>query len=149
MFLYGAAPGVPERMAEQLQVHAPGLEIAGCHSPPFRPTTPEEDAEEVALINEADPDILLVGLPTPKQDRWMAEHVSRVDAHAMFGVGAAFDFIAGTKEQAPAWVSENGFEWLYRFGQEPRRLWRRVVIQGPKFVGLLAADAFGLIGPQR
>lgn len=138
LFLYGAAPGVPERMANNLQDHAPGLEVAGTHSPPFRPTTEQEDAEEVAMIDEADPEILLVGLPTPKQDRWMAGHVDSVDANVMFGVGAAFDYVAGTKDEAPRWIRENGFEWLYRFTKEPRRLWRRVVVQGPSFVGLLA-----------
>lgn len=137
MFLYGAAPGVPEQMAANLTDEHPDLEVAGTHSPPFRPTTPEEDAAEIAMINEADPEILLVGLPTPKQDRWMAEHVDRVNANVMFGVGAAFDFVAGNKEQAPRWIRENGFEWLYRFTQEPTRLWRRVIVQGPKFVGLV------------
>jgi N-acetylglucosaminyldiphosphoundecaprenol N-acetyl-beta-D-mannosaminyltransferase len=141
IFLYGAAPGVPEQMAANLTEHAPRLEIVGTHSPPFRPTTPEEDAEEVAMINEADPDIVLVGLPTPKQDRWMADHVDRVNANVVFGVGAAFDFVAGNKDEAPEWISENGFEWLYRFLQEPTRLWRRVLVQGPKFASLMAADA--------
>lgn len=144
IFLYGAAPGVPEQIADNLTDEHPDLEIAGTHSPPFRPTTPEEDDEEVGMINEADADLLLVGLPTPKQDRWMAEHVDRVNANVMFGVGAAFDFVAGNKEQAPRWIRENGFEWLYRFSREPTRLWRRVIVQGPKFAGLLAADALGV-----
>lgn len=95
------------------------------------------------MINEADPDILLVGLPTPKQDRWMAEHIDRVDANVMFGVGAAFDFVAGNKPEAPRWIRENGLEWLYRFLKEPRRLWKRVIIQGPKFVALAARDVVG------
>ncbi len=136
IFLYGAAPGVPEQMAEALKGHAPGLEIAGTHSPPFRPTTPSEDAKEVEMINASGAEIVLVGLPTPKQDRWMAAHVDRLDANVLFGVGAAFDFIAGTKEQAPGWLSNNGFEWAYRFAQEPKRLWPRVLVQGPRFAAL-------------
>lgn len=140
IFLYGAAHGVPQQMAASLQKRAPGLKIAGTHSPPFRPTTSEEDQAEIQMINDVEPDILFVGLPTPKQDRWMADHVDKVNVNVMFGVGAAFDFIAGTKEQAPRWISDNGFEWAYRFAQEPTRLWRRVLVQGPRFASLVALD---------
>lgn len=142
IFLYGAAPGVPEEAAANLQEEAPGLEVVGTHSPPFRPTTEEEDAEEIEQINEASPEILFVGLPTPMQDRWMADHVDKLDANVLFGVGAAFDFIAGTKDEAPQLLRENGLEWLWRFASEPVRLWNRVLLQGPLFVSLVVRDLF-------
>ena len=132
--LYGGADGVPELLAERLTSQFPGLKIAGCISPPFRPLTSEEDAEVVRQINDARPDIVWVGLSTPKQERWMADHVGRINAPVLLGVGAAFDIHAGLLRQAPPYVQRAGLEWLYRMLREPRRLWRRYLRNNPRFV---------------
>lgn len=143
-YLYGAAEGVPERLAERLCQHFPGLHIAGCYSPPFRPLTDEEDAQLIETINHANPDIVWVGLSTPRQERWMAAHVGRLRAPVLIGVGAAFDFHAGLKRQAPRWIQHSGFEWLFRLATEPRRLWRRYTINNPLFVLLVAQQLLGV-----
>ena len=100
-YLYGGAPGVPKRLSDQLRERFPGIQISGTYSPPFRPLTPKEDAEAVHRINESRADIVWVGLSTPKQEYWMAAHLRRLDAPVMLGVGAAFDFLAGTRKRAP------------------------------------------------
>jgi N-acetylglucosaminyldiphosphoundecaprenol N-acetyl-beta-D-mannosaminyltransferase len=133
-FFYGAAEGVPELLAERLAERFPGLKVAGTMSPPFRPLTPEEDARVVERINAAAPDILWVGLSTPKQERWMAAHVARLTVPVLVGVGAAFDIHAGRLPQAPSWMQSSGLEWLYRLYREPRRLWRRYLRNNPRFV---------------
>ncbi len=142
-FLYGGAPGVPERLAEVLLERFPGTVIAGTYSPPFRELTPEEDAQIVARINHADPDIVWVGLGAPKQERWMHWHRELLRAAVTIGVGAAFDINAGIKKQAPRWMREHGLEWLFRLLQEPRRLWRRYLVQGSQFVIYLVLDFLG------
>jgi N-acetylglucosaminyldiphosphoundecaprenol N-acetyl-beta-D-mannosaminyltransferase len=124
-FFYGGAPGVAITLAERMSERYPGLEIAGAMCPPFRALTPAEDADAVARINAARPDIVWVGLGTGKQEKWMAKHAGRVHAAGLLGVGAAFDFHAGTTPWAPRWVRRAGFEWAYRLAHEPRRLWRR------------------------
>jgi N-acetylglucosaminyldiphosphoundecaprenol N-acetyl-beta-D-mannosaminyltransferase len=143
-FFYGGAEGVPERLVERLQTRFPGLLVAGMWSPPFRPLTPEEDAEAVRRINDARPDIVWVGLSTPKQERWMAEHRARISAPVLIGIGAAFDFHAGLKRQAPRWMQRSGLEWLFRLATEPRRLWRRYLRNNPLFVWHIALQAVGL-----
>lgn len=141
LFLFGAGPEVAQTMACKLQIRYPGLRIAGAITPPFRPPTRKEDRRFVRQINAARPDIVLVGLPTPLQEKWMWAHRHRIPARVLIGVGAAFDFVAGSKRPAPTWVSDHGLEWLWRFAQEPRRLWRRVLLQGPQFTGLMALEA--------
>jgi N-acetylglucosaminyldiphosphoundecaprenol N-acetyl-beta-D-mannosaminyltransferase len=136
-FFYGGGDGVPELLAERLRERFAGLRIVGSYSPPFRPMTPEEDEALVDRINQAAPDIVWVGLSTPKQERWMAEHVGRLRAPVMVGVGAAFDFHAGLKRQAPRWMQRSGLEWLFRLMTEPRRLWRRYLVNNPSFIWLL------------
>ncbi len=143
-FLYGGAVGVAEQLAESLGRSCPGIHIAGTYGPPFRPLTSEEDAEIVKAINLAAPDVLWVGLSTPKQEMWMREHRERLHVPVMVGVGAAFDFLSGRKKQAPAWMREHGLEWLFRVLQEPRRLWRRYLVHGAEFVFLVALDLLGL-----
>ncbi len=143
-FFYGGAEGVPEQLATNLQRRFPGLVIAGTYSPPFRPLTPEEDDQAVQMINEASPDVVWVGLGSPKQERWMAAHISRVKAPVLIGVGAAFDFLTGRKKQAPRWMQRNGLEWLFRLLTEPRRLWRRYLVNNPLFVLLVLAQALEL-----
>jgi N-acetylglucosaminyldiphosphoundecaprenol N-acetyl-beta-D-mannosaminyltransferase len=138
-FFYGGGPGTAELLAERLTSRFPGLQVAGTLTPPFRPPTPQEDEETVEVINDSGAQLVWVGLSTPKQERWMAEHVERLRANALFGVGAAFDLHAGTIRQAPGWMQRSGLEWAYRLGREPRRLWRRYLRNNPAFVlGVLA-----------
>ena len=139
-FLYGGAPGVPERLAEVLRERFPGTVIAGIYSPPFRDLTPEEDAQIVSRINDANPDIVWVGLGAPKQERWMHRHRDLLRAAVTIGVGAAFNINARITKQAPRWMREHGLEWLFRLLQEPRRLWRRYLVQGSQFVIYLVLD---------
>jgi N-acetylglucosaminyldiphosphoundecaprenol N-acetyl-beta-D-mannosaminyltransferase len=103
-------------------------------SPPFGAVSPEQDEAMVAEINAARPDIVWVGLSTPKQERWMAAHVGRIAAPVMVGVGAAFDFLSGDKPQAPGWMQRNGLEWLFRMATEPRRLAGRYLRNNPAFL---------------
>jgi N-acetylglucosaminyldiphosphoundecaprenol N-acetyl-beta-D-mannosaminyltransferase len=143
-YFYGGAEGVPERLAGNLADRFPGLKIVGLYSPPFAPLTPDQDNQIVEMIDGANPDIIWVGLSTPKQEFWMAKHLNRVKAPVMIGVGAAFDFHAGMKRQAPRWIQRIGFEWLFRLYTEPRRLWRRYLSIVPRFILLTTAQALGL-----
>jgi N-acetylglucosaminyldiphosphoundecaprenol N-acetyl-beta-D-mannosaminyltransferase len=133
-YFYGGAEGIPEQLAEQLAQRFPGLKVVGTCSPPFRALTPEEDDQIVARINATDPDLVYIGLSTPKQERWMAAHAGRIRAPVMIGVGAAFDIHAGGLRQAPRWMQRSGLEWLFRLAVEPRRLWRRYLSNNPRFV---------------
>lgn len=133
-YFYGGAEGVPEQLATALTARFPGLQMAGGYSPPFRPLTPEEDAQVVDRINAARPDVVWVGLGSPKQDLWMATHRERLEAPLLVGVGAAFDFYTGRVRQAPRWMMRLGLEWLFRLFQEPWRLWRRYLLGNPRFV---------------
>jgi N-acetylglucosaminyldiphosphoundecaprenol N-acetyl-beta-D-mannosaminyltransferase len=139
-YFYGGADGVAEQMAVNLQRRFPNLQVAGWHSPPFRPLTAEEDAAVVEMINASHADVVWVGLGSPKQDLWMAEHVGRVRATVLVGVGAAFDFLSGRVRQAPRWMQRSGLEWLFRLSQEPRRLWRRYLLGNPRFVWLVLRE---------
>jgi len=129
---YGGRPEVLEALVHNLVARFPGLRVAFAHSPPFAPPTPEEDAQVVEAILDSGVQILFVGLGCPKQERWMAAH-REVLPCAMVGVGAAFDFLAGCKPQAPRWMRDAGLEWLFRLASEPRRLWRRYAVQNPRF----------------
>ncbi len=147
-FFYGGAPGVPDNLAKMLQQWY-GICVAGTYSPPFRPLTSGEGKDIASLIRAAAPDVLWVGLSTPKQERWMHEHRDRLGIPVMVGVGAAFDFITGRVKQAPDWMREHGFEWLFRLVQEPRRLWRRYLIYGSKFAWNASLELLGGKKPQQ
>lgn len=142
-FLYGGQVGTAELLGQHLVDRFPGILIVGTYSPPFRPLTEEEDQAAVEMINSTRPDIVWVGLSTTRQERWMAEHLGRVAAPVMIGVGAAFDFLSGRKPQAPRWIQRSGLEWLFRLATEPRRLWPRYR-QYPLFVLLATAQLLGL-----
>lgn len=133
-YFYGGAPGVAERLAGVLTERFPGLRVAGVHAPPFRSLSEAEDAEDVSRINASRADVVFVGLGCPKQERWMADHRSRLTAAVLLGVGAAFDFHTGRVRQAPRWMMGAGLEWLFRLMQEPRRLWRRYLVYNPRFL---------------
>jgi N-acetylglucosaminyldiphosphoundecaprenol N-acetyl-beta-D-mannosaminyltransferase len=131
--LYGGSPEVLEALRERLLERHPLLRIAFAASPPFRPASDEEDAQTVQAIEASGVRILFVGLGCPKQERWMAAHREALPC-VMLGVGAAFDFLAGAKRQAPGWLQRLGLEWLFRLACEPRRLWRRYLIHNPRFM---------------
>lgn len=133
-YFYGGAPGVAELLSQRLKEKYPHLNIVGCDTPPFRPLTEEEDQAAIEKINASGAHIVWVGMSTPKQDRWMSAHLGKITTPVMIGVGAAFDFHAGIKPQAPRWMQRNGLEWLFRLYSEPRRLWRRYLISNPAFI---------------
>lgn len=143
-FFYGSSPEVVEKLVATLKQRFPSLVVAGYISPPFRPLTAEEDAAEIAAINDAQPDYVWVGIGMPKQEQWMASHVGRIQAAALIGVGAAFDFHAGTKPRAPHWIQRTGFEWLFRLLSEPRRLAHRYIIDNAIFVANAVQQLTGL-----
>jgi N-acetylglucosaminyldiphosphoundecaprenol N-acetyl-beta-D-mannosaminyltransferase len=140
-FFYGGAEGVADTLARRLGERFSGIRIAGTYCPPFRPLSDEEDRQVVQLINGARPDIVWVGLSTPKQERWMAGHLGKIQAPAMLGVGAAFDFHAGLKRSAPNWMQRSGMEWFYRMCAEPRRLAGRYLTHNPRFLACLLLES--------
>ncbi len=133
-FLFGGS----DQTLDKLLARYGGPHIAGVFSPPFRPPTPEEDAEHAARINAARPDFVWVGLGAPKQERWMARLRPQLDAPVLLGVGAAFAMLAGETSQAPRWMQDRGLEWAFRLGSEPKRLWKRYLTTNPVFVGAFA-----------
>jgi N-acetylglucosaminyldiphosphoundecaprenol N-acetyl-beta-D-mannosaminyltransferase len=132
---YGGSEAVLDRLVARIRVRFPAIRIAYAEAPPFREVTAQEDQGTVRAISDSGARILFLGLGTPKQDRWMNGHRERV-ACAMLGVGAAFDFLAGAKPQAPEWMRRAGLEWVFRLATEPRRLWRRYLRHNPRFVVL-------------
>ena len=139
---YGGTDAVLARLVALMRRRFPRLQVAYAEAPLFRTLSREEDARTVDSMNRAGVRILFVGLGTPKQDRWMHAHKDRVQA-VMLGVGAAFDFLAGEKPQAPRWMQSRGLEWAFRLATEPRRLGRRYLTQNPKFVFLALAQLLG------
>lgn len=146
-YFYGGAPGVAERLVERLKKEIPGLQVVGVESPPFRLLTEREDQELIERIRAATPHLFWVGLGAPKQELWMAEHAGKIPVPVMLGVGAAFDFLAGVKPQAPAWMQRAGLEWLFRLMSEPRRLWKRYLLNNPRFIVLALAQTLGIWHP--
>lgn len=139
-FFYGAGPGVAEELASNLEKVFPGVDIAGTYSPPFRELAANEVDDIAQMINAAKPDIVWVGLSTPKQERWMSRFRSQLAAPVLIGVGAAFDMHAGNLRQAPKWMQGAGLEWLFRLGAEPKRLWRRYLSIVPGFLVRIARN---------
>ncbi len=140
-YFYGGSPEAIDNLKKNLKKKYPYLKIAGMESPPFRKLTKEEDTAAVKRINESSADIVWVGLGAPKQEQWMYNHKGKVNA-LMFGVGAGFDFHAGTVKRAPKWMREHYLEWLYRLIQDPKRLWKRYIETNAKFVLYLLWNAF-------
>lgn len=126
-FFYGGLPGVADLLADKLSMRFPGLVVVGSYCPPFRRLSSEEDTQVIQYINSCRPDIVWVGLGSPKQEKWMRACAGKVDASALIGVGAAFDFHSGRVKWAPTWVRKAGIEWAYRLIREPKRMWRRNV----------------------
>lgn len=134
---YGGSPETVKYLVKNLSREYPDLRITYAYSPPFRPLNPEEDREVIQDINNSGTKILFVGLGCPSQEHWMFDHLGKINA-VMMGVGAAFDFHAGTKKQAPNWMMAIGLEWLFRLCSEPRRLWKRYLYNNPRFMFLVA-----------
>jgi N-acetylglucosaminyldiphosphoundecaprenol N-acetyl-beta-D-mannosaminyltransferase len=133
-FLYGGVPGVAEELQRRLTARFPGVEIVGTFTPPFRELSSTEFDALQAQIARLRPDVIWVGLSSPKQEKFMAQHWRQLDAGVLVGVGAAFDFHSGRVRQAPRWIQRSGFEWLFRLGTEPRRLGPRYLTTTPLFV---------------
>ena len=141
-YFYGGSPETIQLLSRRLKDQFPKLNIVGSYSPPFRDIRGQESEDVLKHIDSTNPDILWVGLGSPKQDYWMHQHRSRLNVPVMIGIGAAFDFLAGTKRQAPAWMRRCGLEWFFRFLCEPRRLWRRYLIGNTQFIYLLIKETF-------
>jgi N-acetylglucosaminyldiphosphoundecaprenol N-acetyl-beta-D-mannosaminyltransferase len=140
-FLYGGGEGVVDLLRKRLESRFEGLSIVGTHTPPFRPLTAAERQAAAAEIEASGADIVWVGLGSPKQELWMAEMAPLLPGKVLIGVGAAFDFHAGLKRQAPRWIQERGMEWAFRLATEPRRLWRRYLFNNTRFIAMLLAEA--------
>jgi N-acetylglucosaminyldiphosphoundecaprenol N-acetyl-beta-D-mannosaminyltransferase len=138
VWLYGGRDqGSLVQLALTMRRKHPGIRVVGGYSPPFRALTPEEEDAIVEQINQAQPDVLWVGIGVPKQEKWMARMRDRLDVPVMCGVGAAFDFHSGRVSQAPDWMQERGLEWTYRIAQEPRRLLPRYLYYNPRFLAAI------------
>jgi len=136
-FLLGAEEDVCDRAADILARDYPGMEIAGHYSPPFGPFSDDENQRIVQKIREAQPDILLVAMGTPKEQKWIAAHQAACRVPVAIGIGGALDFVAGKYKRAPVWMQEHGFEWFFRLCVDFRRLWRRYLIQDMPFIPLV------------
>ena len=143
-FFYGGAPGVAEELKARLEERFPGVRIVGTFCPPFRSLNAEEEAELSAQISQLKPDIVWVGLSTPKQERFMSEYLPKLDVTLMVGVGAAFDFHSGRVRQAPRWIQRSGLEWFYRLYTQPRRLAKRYLVNNPLFLWRIAGQLSGI-----
>ena len=134
-FFYGGKDStVLKKLRDNLERDYPGIKIVGMYSPPFRPLTDEEDSAVCDEIINASPDFLWVGIGAPKQEIWMQQHREKIRGTVMLGVGAGFDFFAGTLKKAPKWMENAGLEWAYRLIKEPKRLWKRYILGGFKWI---------------
>lgn len=143
-FLYGGRPGVAERLRDVLIARYPGLQIVGTYTPPFRPLNAQEEVELQQRLIASRVDILWCGIGCPKQERFMAKYIGVLPVKLMVGVGAAFDFNAGLVKDSPLWVRKCGLQWAHRLVQEPRRLWRRYLLNIPRFIWLYLLQRTGV-----
>jgi N-acetylglucosaminyldiphosphoundecaprenol N-acetyl-beta-D-mannosaminyltransferase len=143
-FLYGGGPGVGERLVEELRCRFPNAHLVGTREPPFASIDELATRPEAELINRARPDVVWIGIGSPKQELWMARMRPLLEAPVLLGVGAAFDFHSGTVRQAPRWMQRSGLEWLFRLGSDPRRLWRRYLVDNPWFLWSIALQRLGI-----
>ena len=141
-FFYGATEETLDKLIKNIKRSYPKTKIGGFYAPSFKPLTEEEDKRVIEMINNIAPDVLWVGIGCPKQELWMFEHKGKLNVPVMAGVGAAFDFLAGSKRQAPRWMRDSGFEWLFRLTTEPKRLWRRYLINNSLFIYFVGRELF-------
>ena len=138
-YFYGSTEETLQALRAALEKTYPGIVIAGMYSPPFRPLTTEEDRQDIDRINQAQADFIWIGLGAPKQERWMAAHQEKVQG-LMIGVGAGFDYHAGTLKRAPLWMQNHSLEWIYRLLQDPVRLLRRYLMTNTKYIWLISRE---------
>src|SRR5580698_4595813 len=143
-FLYGGMPGIAEELRENLERRFPGIHIVGTYTPPFRPLNRQEKTDLQNRLSTVAPDIMWVGLSTPKQELFMYENVRSLNCKVMVGVGAAFDIHTGHLNDAPDWVKNAGLQWLHRLCQEPSRLWRRYLFNNSAFLVRIALQIAGI-----
>jgi N-acetylglucosaminyldiphosphoundecaprenol N-acetyl-beta-D-mannosaminyltransferase len=143
-FLYGGKPGVAGLLKETLQSRFPGLRIVGTYTPPFRELSAAEEDEVLTQVQAVKPHILWVGLSTPKQERFMAHYTDRLGVPLLIGVGAAFDYHTGGIRDSPHWIKRAGLQWLHRLLQDPRRLWKRYLLNNPAFMWNIALQMLKL-----
>lgn len=145
-FFLGAKDGVAEALAKKLKHDHPNLNVVGYYSPPFAERfSDEENKKMIEMINAVKPNVLWVSLTAPKQDYWIHEHLNELNVNIAIGVGGAFEVTAGLIKRAPKWMQKNGLEWLFRFLQEPKRLFKRYFIEAPVFIPLVFLQRFGLL----
>lgn len=140
VYLLGSEPGVTREAAERLRARYPRLRVAGSHHGYFEPGSPHDD-RVIEDINEKHPDIVLVGMGTPRQELWVEHNAGRLDAGVVWTVGALFDYVSGRVPRAPSWLADNGFEWIFRLAIEPQRMWRRYLLGNPVFISRVMASA--------
>jgi N-acetylglucosaminyldiphosphoundecaprenol N-acetyl-beta-D-mannosaminyltransferase len=143
-FLYGGKEGVAEELRAELTRRFPGLQVVGTYTPPFRPLNSDEENDLRSQLEASQADVLWCGLSTPKQERFISSYCDRMPVKLMVGVGAAFDLLSGNLDEAPDWMKKSGLQWLYRLIKEPRRLWRRYLLNNPKFAWLTLLQLSGL-----
>jgi N-acetylglucosaminyldiphosphoundecaprenol N-acetyl-beta-D-mannosaminyltransferase len=143
-FLYGGNPGIAGELADRLRCRLPGIRVVGTFTPPFRPLAPSEQFALERQLETAAPDIVWVGLSTPKQEKFMAANFRRLSCTVMVGVGAAFDIHTGQVKDAPEWIKGAGLQWAHRLYQEPRRLWKRYLVNNSAFLSALSLQLTGL-----
>ena len=147
-FFYGGTEGVADQLKDSLTQRFPGMKVVGTYTPPFRPLNPAEEAELIRTVSELKPDFFWVGLSTPKQEKFMDQYLSKLDTKLMLGVGAAFDIHTGRIKDAPYWMKLTGVQWMHRIYQDPRRLWRRYLVNNPKFVYRITLELLGIAKQQ-
>ncbi len=144
IFLYGGQVGTAEILSARLQAKFPGLRVTGTWTPPFRALSASEEEEMISAVHQARPQIMWVGLSTPRQERFMARYAKRLQVPLLVGVGAAFDYHSGRLLDCPPWVKRAGLQWLHRLVQEPRRLAPRYLRNNPAFIWRIALQLAGL-----
>lgn len=144
IFLYGGEPGVAQVLSDSLQKAAPGLQVAGTYTPPFGPLNSDQEHELIEQVRASKPHILWVGISTPKQERFMAEYCERLQVPLMVGVGAAFDFNSGRIRDCAEWIKRAGLQWLHRMIQDPKRLWRRYLVNNSAFLWRITWQLLGI-----
>jgi N-acetylglucosaminyldiphosphoundecaprenol N-acetyl-beta-D-mannosaminyltransferase len=147
-FFYGGNTGVAEELKDSLTRRFPGLRVVGTYCPPFRALQAEEEAELIRTVAELKPDFFWVGLSTPKQEKFMDQYLPKLDTKLMFAVGAAFDIHTGRIKDAPYWMKVMGVQWMHRIYQDPGRLWKRYLINNPKFVYRITLELLGIAKQQ-
>ncbi|MEQ8169671.1 MAG: WecB/TagA/CpsF family glycosyltransferase [Candidatus Eremiobacterota bacterium] len=139
-YFYGGTEEILSKLKENLLKKFPSLNICGMYAPPFRPLTEKEEEEVISDIKKSEPHIVWVGIGSPKQEKWMAKISPLLDGIIMAGVGAAFNFYAGSVRQAPLWMQRNGLEWLFRLWCEPGRLWKRYLYGNSRFIYMVLRE---------